>query len=189
MKKERKNPARQVALAAMFLAIGLVLPFFTGQIPMVGQMLLPMHIPVLLCGLICSWPYGLAVGLILPPLRYLLFSMPPIFPTGAAMSFELAAYGLLAGLLFAKNRHKCVVSLYRSLLIAMLGGRAVWGVAMAVFTGLDGQTFPFSAFLSGAFITAFPGILLQLILIPAIMVALKKAKMVSFSDGHIHQRK
>jgi len=72
----------------MFIAIGLVLPFFTGQIPQIGRMLLPMHIPVFLCGLICGWKYGLMVGFILPLLRYAVFGMPVIFPNGIAMAFE-----------------------------------------------------------------------------------------------------
>jgi len=185
---KRNHPVRNLALAAMFLALGLALPFFTGQIPHIGQMLLPMHIPVILCGLICSPSYGLLVGLILPPLRYLLFSMPPIFPTGAAMAFELAAYGLFAGLFYCKSRHKCIVSLYRSLIFAMLLGRAVWGCAMAIFCGVSGAAFPLSAFLSGAFFTAIPGIVLQLVLIPAIMVAFKRAKLVEFSGGHMHMK-
>lgn len=85
-----------LVLAAMFLAIGIVLPFFTGQIPQIGRMLLPMHLPVLLCGLICGWQYGGAVGFVLPILRYALFGMPPM-PNGLAMAFELAAYGIIVG--------------------------------------------------------------------------------------------
>lgn len=81
----------------MFVAIGVVLPFFTGQIPQIGNMLLPMHIPVLLCGLICGWQYGGMVGFILPLLRTMLFGMPVLYPTGIAMAFELAAYGLVIG--------------------------------------------------------------------------------------------
>ena len=74
------NFLKNMALAALFLAIGLVLPFFTGQIPAVGKMLLPMHIPVLLCGLICGWQWGLGVGFVLPVLRSVLFSMPVMYP-------------------------------------------------------------------------------------------------------------
>ena len=80
-------PLKNLVLAAMFLAIGLVLPFFTGQIPAVGKMLLPMHIPVLLCGLICGWQYGLGVGFVLPLLRSLLFSFPAMYPNAISMAF------------------------------------------------------------------------------------------------------
>ena len=80
---------KQLTLAALFLALGLVLPFFTGQIPQIGSMLLPMHIPVFLCGLICGWQYGAAVGFVTPLLRSALFGMPPLFPTAAAMPLEI----------------------------------------------------------------------------------------------------
>ncbi len=60
-------------------------------------MLLPMHIPVLLCGLICGWKYGILVGFILPLLRHTIFGMPILFPTGIAMAFELATYGFVIG--------------------------------------------------------------------------------------------
>ena len=85
MSKNLKN----MTLAALFLALGLVLPFFTGQIPQIGSMLLPMHIPVFLCGLICGWQYGAAVGFVVPLMRSVLFGMPPLFPTATAMAFEL----------------------------------------------------------------------------------------------------
>ena len=107
MKQNTKN----LVLAAMFLAIGLVLPFFTGQIPQIGSMLLPMHLPVLLCGLLCGWQYGAVVGLVLPMLRYVLFGMPPLL-TAVAMSFELLTYGLVIGLLYSRSRWKCIFSWY-----------------------------------------------------------------------------
>ena len=171
---------RRLVLSAMFLAIGLVLPFVTGQIPQVGSMLLPMHIPVLLCGLICGWGCGGLVGFVMPLLRSALFGMPPMFPTAVAMAFELAAYGILAGWFYDRAKWKCVVSLYRSLIAAMIGGRVVWGGAMVVLLGLGSEGFTWAMFLSGAFLTAIPGIVLQLVVIPGVMVTLGKAKLVSF---------
>lgn len=171
---------RELVLSAMFMALGLALPFLTGQIPQIGGMMLPMHLPVFLCGLICGWKHGAVVGFILPPLRYVLFGMPPIFPTGIAMAFELAAYGLLAGLLYSRSRWQCVVALYRALIAAMLGGRLVWAVAQVVLLGLTDGAFTWEMFLTGAFLNSIPGIILQLVLIPAIMVALDKAGLVSF---------
>ena len=94
-----KTSTRKLTLSALFLALGLVLPLITGQIPQIGKMLLPMHIPVLLCGMVCGWPYGLAVGAVMPLLRGLLFGMPVLYPTGIGMAFELAAYGAVIGLL------------------------------------------------------------------------------------------
>jgi len=69
---------RKLIFSAMFLALGMVLPFFVGQIKEIGDSLLPMHLVVMLCGLICGWKYGAVVGLILPPLRGLCFGMPPV---------------------------------------------------------------------------------------------------------------
>ena len=179
--KNKLHPfVQNLVLSAMFLALGLVLPFVTGQIPEIGSMLLPMHIPVLLCGLICGWQYGAVVGFILPPLRYVLFGMPPIFPTGVAMAFELMTYGLLSGLLYSRARWHCVLSLYRCLIAAMIGGRVVWGVVRVLLTGVASEPFTWQMFLSGAFLTAIPGIILQLVFIPAMMVALDRAGMVRF---------
>ena len=181
MNQNQKHPfVQNLVLSAMFLALGLVLPFVTGQIPEIGSMLLPMHIPVLLCGLICGWQYGAVVGFILPPLRYVLFGMPPIFPTGVAMTFELMTYGLLSGLLYSRARWHCVLSLYRCLIAAMIGGRVVWGVVRVLLTGVASEPFTWQMFLSGAFLTAIPGIILQLVFIPAMMVALDRAGMVRF---------
>ena len=132
-----------------------------------------MHIPVLLCGFIVGGPYGLAVGLILPLFRSYLLGMPPLFPTAVAMTFELGAYGFLTGYLY-RHLPKNSFTIYLSLVLAMLGGRAVWGLASLCLYGLSGQAFSWQLFMSGAFINAVPGIILQLIAIPAIVIALKK---------------
>lgn len=167
---------RNITFSGLFIALGLVLPFLTGQVPDIGSMLLPMHIPVLLCGFICGWPYGLAVGAITPILRSLTLGMPPIFPTAAAMAFELAAYGALAGLLY-KLLPKKSIFVYVTLIISMLGGRAVWGLVMTAILGLTGKAFTWELFTAGAFINAIPGIVLQLILIPILIIALKDARL------------
>lgn len=171
---------RNLTLSAMFLALGLVLPLLTGQIQVIGNMLLPMHIPILLCGLICGWQYGGIIGFTLPLLRFVIFSMPPM-PNAVSMAFELATYGLVIGLLYSHSKWKCVISLYRSILIAMIAGRAVWGVVQAMIMGINGSGFTFQMFMAGAFMNATSGIVLQLILIPVIMVALDRAKLVPFT--------
>lgn len=176
-----KQKILNLVLAALFMAIGIILPFFTGQIPQIGRMLLPMHLPVLLCGLICGWQYGGVVGFVLPLLRYGMFGMPAIFPDGIAMAFELAAYGVLAGFLYSRSRWKCVVALYRALILAMIGGRVVWGVVRVLLTGVAGEAFTWKMFMAGAFLNAIPGIVLQLVFIPVLMVALDRAGMVHFS--------
>ena len=87
----KKNNLFRMILSALFLAVAYVLPFFTGQIPEIGSMLCPMHLPVLLCGFICGWYWGLAVGFIAPLFRSLILGMPVMFPMGICMAFELAA--------------------------------------------------------------------------------------------------
>ena len=99
----RNNRVKQLVLSALFLALALVLPFLTGQIPEVGKMLCPMHLPVLLCGFFCSWPWGLAIGLIAPVLRSFMFGMPPLFPAAVCMSVELATYGAVLQAVLRKN--------------------------------------------------------------------------------------
>ncbi|MCI9110081.1 MAG: ECF transporter S component [Lachnospiraceae bacterium] len=174
-----KEHIKNLVTAAMLLAVGIVLPFFTGQIPQIGSMLLPMHLPVLVCGLICGWQYGGIVGFILPLLRYALFGMPPM-PNGIAMAFELAAYGSVAGFLYNRSKWQCIVSLYRSLIIAMIGGRVIWGIVRVVMLGMTGNAFTWQMFMAGAFLNAVPGIILQLVFIPALMVALNKTGLVRF---------
>ena len=171
---------RKLILAALFLALGYVLPFFTGQVPAVGKMLLPMHIPVLLCGFVCGWQYGLIVGIILPLFRSAVFGMPAMYPNAVAMAFELATYGFVSGFLYSHSRWQCVRALYRCLIIAMIAGRIVWGIAEVVLLGIGNGGFTVAAFITGAFAEAFPGIILQLIVIPVIMVSLNRAKLVHF---------
>ena len=178
-----KSITKNIVLSAMFLAIGLVLPLFTAQIPQIGQMLLPMHIPVLLCGFVCGWQSGAVVGFVL--LRSAIFGMPVFFPTATGMAFELMTYGLVAGLLYSLSKWKCLLALYRSLVIAMLAGRAVWGVVQTIQLGVFGSGFSVQMFLAGAFINAIPGIIAQLILIPVIMLALGRTGLVPFgTKGH-----
>ena len=174
--KSAKSPLRDLVLAALFLSLGLALPFLTMQIPEIGSMLLPMHIPVLLCGFVLGWKWGLAVGFITPLFRTLLFSMPPPL-TALPMAFELAAYGILAGLLYRLFRRK-PISVYLALILAMLGGRLVWGVARFVMF-FFGTEFSLSIFLAGAFTNALPGIILQLVLIPPLVLTLRKLKLVA----------
>ncbi len=164
----------------MFFALGLLLPFLTGQIPQIGNMLLPMHLPVFLCALICGWQYALPMAAALPLLRSLMFGMPPIYPTAVAMAFELATYAFVTGFVYSRFKKQNIVKVYISLVAAMIAGRIVWGIAQLILLGIKGNTFTFSAFISGAFLTAFPGIILQLLLIPGIMLALDKMKLVKF---------
>lgn len=172
---KKSNQIFNMVLAALFLAMAYVLPFFTGQVPQIGSMLCPMHIPVLLCGFICGWPWGLAVGVIAPLLRSATLGMPPMFPTAVCMAFELATYGAISGVMY-KMLPKSKLSVYISLLIAMVTGRLVWGVAMFACLGLTGGSFGFTAFLAGAVTNAIPGIILQIVLVPIIVIVLEHIK-------------
>lgn len=165
---------RRMTYSALCLALALVLPFLTGQIPQIGSALCPMHIPVLLCGFLCGWQWGLAVGFIAPLLRSVIFGMPVMIPGAVAMAFELAAYGAVAGFLYRKFPKK-LPGIYVSLLIAMIVGRIVWGIARLILAGVVGNGFTFAMFISGAITTAIPGIIVQLVLIPAIVYAMEKA--------------
>lgn len=183
----KKQNVKSLALSAMFIAIGLVLPFFTGQIPQIGNMMLPMHIPVLLCGLICGWKYGAAVGFVTPLLRSMVFGVPILYPMAVGMAFELMTYGFVIGFLYGCSRWKCIIALYRCLIIAMLSGRIVWGLAQMIMLGVGKDGFTYQAFLAGAFINAIPGIIIQLVLIPTVMVLLNRTGLVAFG-GMKHNR-
>lgn len=165
---------RKLTYAALFLALALVLPFLTGQIPQIGSALSPMHIPVLLCGFLVGWPWGLAVGFIAPLLRSVIFGMPVMVPGAVAMAFELAVYGLVSGILY-RLLPKKKWSIYVTLIVAMLAGRVIWGIARLIIAGLSGNSFTWALFLAGAFTNAVPGIILHIILIPVIVMVLERA--------------
>lgn len=168
-----RSPVRRLTCSAMCLALCLALPFLTGQIPQVGSALCPMHLPVFLAGFLCGPGWALAVGLTAPLLRHLLFSMPPLL-TAIAMSFELAAYGAVSGYLYRKLPRR-LSSIYAALVAAMVIGRILWGIVRVLMTGVAGEAFTWQMFLAGAFTTAIPGILLQLLLIPPLVSALRKS--------------
>ncbi|MBQ6514697.1 MAG: ECF transporter S component [Clostridia bacterium] len=165
---------RRLTYSALFLAIAMVLPFLTGQIPQVGSMLSPMHIPVLLCGFLCGWPWGLSVGFVAPLLRSVIFGIPAMFPGAVAMAFELAVYGSLSGLLYHLLPKKKWM-IYAVLVISMLAGRVVWGIARLILAGLSGNSFTWGLFLAGAFTNAIPGIILHLVLIPVLVMTMERA--------------
>ena len=172
----KKTTIRRMVWAAVCLALCMVLPFLTGQIPQIGSAISPMHIPVLLAGFICGPWWAMDVGAVSPLLRFALFGMPPIFPTGVAMCFELAAYGLVSGALYARLPKK-TSNIYVSLIAAMLTGRVVWGIVRVVLSGVSGEPFTWAAFMAGAFLNAIPGIIIHILLIPIIVLALKKANL------------
>lgn len=162
---------KRLIYAALCLSLCMVLPFLTGQIPEIGKRLSPMHIPVFLCGFLCGWPWGLAVGAIAPILRSSLFGMPAMGPDAFSMAFELAAYGLVSGILY-KTLPRKPWSVYVSLIVAMIVGRFAWGLAKWAMLG---NAFTFTIFITKGFVDAVPGIILHIVLIPPIVLALNKA--------------
>lgn len=179
---------KKITLSALFIALGLVLPLLTGQLKQLGNAFLPMHLPVLLCGLIVGPVHGLIVGLILPILRHFTFGMPPLYPTGISMTFELATYGFVVGYVYKVSRWKCIIALYESLIIAMVAGRIIWGIVQMILLGINGQAFTYEMFMTGAFLNAIPGIVFQLIFIPSLMLALHKTGMVKIYKKELLKR-
>lgn len=171
-----------MTLAALFLAIGIILPSVVAPIPEIGKMLCPMHIPVLLCGLICGWKYGLLLGIVLPLTRTMMFGFPVLFPAAIAMCFELGIYGFVSGWIYSHSKWQCTRAVYKALIPAMLLGRAVWGIVSFILYGVSGGAFTMSMFIAGALTNAIPGILVQIILIPLIMAALNNAGLVRYSQ-------
>ena len=166
---------RKLTYAALFLALALVLPFLTGQIPEIGKMLSSMHIPVLLSGFLGGWPWGLAVGFIAPLLRSVLFGVPVMFPGAVAMAFELAVYGALSGLLYSILPRK-TRRIYVTLIVSMIAGRVVWGIVRWILAGLSGSSFTWELFIAGAVTNAVPGIILHIVLIPVLVIVLERAR-------------
>lgn len=169
---------RKTVLAAMFLSLALILPFITAQNKSLNAILLPMHLPVFLCGIFCSWQYGLAVGLTAPLMRAVMFGMPRLYPDAVGMAFELATYGVTVALLcrMFRKRGEPVTSLRLILcmILAMIAGRFVLAAAKVVLYGAAGLPFLFDEFLWTEFVLALPGMLLQIIIAPALYGILKE---------------
>ena len=167
------SPVRRTVLAALCIALCVVLPIAFHSIPNAGSVILPMHIPVLLCGMICGWPYGFICGLLGPLVSSVLTGMPPMAYL-PSMMVECATYGAATGLLlkFVRTRN-LTADLYISLIGAMLLGRVVSGVAKAL---IFSPGMAMGVWITSSFVTALPGIIIQLVLIPQIIRILMKAK-------------
>lgn len=169
---------RNMILAAMMLALSWLMPFLAALNPTIAKIISPMHIPIFLCGYLCDLPWSPIVGFAAPLLRSLTTGMPALYPNALAMSFELATYGLVTTLLIRMLPDR-PLSVYLSLIGAMLAGRLVWGVASLALYGLGGTPFTFQMFIAGAFINAAPGIAVHIVVIPAIILALRRAKLLT----------
>lgn len=176
MNNNKMTPIFKCSATAVCMALCVILPMALHAIPNAGTLLSPMHLPVLLCGMVCGWQYGLICGLIGPALSSLITGMPGMgyLPT---MMFELAIYGLATGLLMKLvHTGKQVADIYISLVIAMLAGRILTGIARALIFAAG--SYSWKAWATGYFVSSFPGIVLQLILVPVLYLALQKAHLI-----------
>ena len=169
------SPIKRLTLSALCIALCVVLPMAFHVIPNAGSVMLPMHIPVLLCGLVCGWQYGLLCGCLGPLVSSILTGMPPaaILP---GMMVECGMYGCVGGLMMERVRTGSLYAdLYISLPVAMLAGRVISGIVKALILtpGLS-----LAAWATASFVTALPGISIQLILLPTLIVALTRAGLI-----------
>lgn len=163
---------KDIIMASFFLALGLIIPYFFHLLGMSAIIFLPMHLPVLLCGLVLGPRYGLIIGFITPLLGSILTGMPPVYPVAVAMAFELATYGCISGYLYKYKR----LGIIPSLISAMLLGRAVSGIVNYILITFGGNKFLLKMFLTTAFIKSILGIVIQLILIPIVIKSMKKTQ-------------
>ncbi len=178
MAKSKNTALARLLYSAMFLALALLLPFLTAQIPEIGSKLLPMHLPIMLCGFICGPSWGMTVGAIAPILRSMIFARPVMVPDALSMAFELATYAFIAGLLYRRLGKKFFF-IYVSLIAAMVAGRIVWGIVsfFLIFVGLEGGEIGLSLIWSHTVLQGIPGIILQLVAIPLIVNVLNKNRL------------
>ena len=170
-----RSAIRNMTMAAVCVALCVVLPIAFHSIPDAGTVFLPMHIPVLICGMICGWPYGLLCGLMGPLVSSALTGMPPIAIL-PAMMVECGTYGMVSGLVLKVVRtQRTYADLYIAQIMAMLAGRVVSGIAKAL---IFSPGMALSAWVTASFITALPGILIQLIFLPSVVCTLMKAKVI-----------
>ncbi len=175
------NKTRAITIAAALTALGIVVPMIFHATQISGQMFLPMHIPVLLCGIICGPFLGAVCAVIVITVSSAATGMPPPFPQGLLMVFELIAYTVTSGILIRLiKRGELWLRLYVALIAAMLVGRGVYGLAAYIVLGVIGNGYTFTVFLSSAFVTALPGIIIQLVSIPPLVLALKTARLLGY---------
>lgn len=176
------NRTKQITFSGACIALGILLPMVFHSIPNAGSVFLPMHIPILLCGLICGPLSGAICGALTPLLSSLCTNMPPmaILP---GMLCELTVYGLVSGLLI---RHlpikKSSIQIYAALIPAMICGRIVSGLINGLIVQLG--TYSLQIWLTNSFVTALPGILIQLFLLPVLVLALRKAGFTQLSTHY-----
>ncbi len=170
---------KQMVITALLIATGIVLPFAFHSIPNAGSIFLPMHIPILICGIVCGWKYGLICGALTPFLASIITGMPPMAYL-PIMLLELSVYGLVTGIIFKVFQSKnLILNIYVALLGAMILGRITYGIMNAVYFRVG--AYSFKVWIASAFVTSLPGIIIQIIFIPTIILALNYAKVINLS--------
>lgn len=169
---------RKLCFTAMCFALCMTLPFLTGNLAEFGKLLCPMHLPVLLCGAACGAVWGGALGLVAPIIRSLAVGAPVLFPMAISMSVELFFYGFVMGI-FVKIFKKNTLNVYISLLISMICGRIAGGafkVLLLTFGAIS--DYGWQIFFTGYFVETLPGAVLQLIVIPPAIYAIRKHRLI-----------
>ncbi len=173
---KKMSYVKRSIITAVCIALCVVLPMAFHSIQNAGSIISPMHIPVLLCGLICGPAFGLLCGLAGPLLSTLFAGMPPMAYL-PPMMVELAVFGLVCGLMINLIRTgKLYADLYISLVVSMIAGRIVAGIAKALI--FSAGSYSMAAWTTSYFVVSWPGIVIQLVLIPTIVFALMKAKLI-----------
>lgn len=177
-----KNKTEKIVLAGLFIAIASVLPLLFHSIVIggnsLGQVISPMHFPVLIAGVILGWKYGLAVGIISPLLNSILFLMPPLYPMAIAMALEMGTYGCIIGIIsqYTHPFSNRIANIYVSLLMAMIAGRIVYGTFMSIVMNIAGNSYGWTVFISSVVIGTLPGIILQFLIVPAAIMLIEQKK-------------
>ncbi len=166
----RKNSTREMVIAGFFITMGIIIPAILHPFN-IGKSFLPMHVPVILAGFLLGLPYAVAVGVITPLLSSFITGMPPMFPVLPFMVFELGVYAGAANLLSRKIK----LNTYLSLIVSMVAGRIAAGIVVWVMVVIFGAKLPGpAAFVISAVTTGIPGIAIQLVFIPPMVILLKK---------------
>jgi LytS/YehU family sensor histidine kinase len=162
---------RSYLLTAAFVMLAVFVPWVFHQFHLAGPTFLPLHIFVLIAGLLFGWRAGLLVGLFTPLTSYFISGMPAlnILPQ---VIIEVSSYGFIAGILREKYNMRTIWSL----LGAIMGGRLALLIAISIIYLIGGQSYsPLgqeSNVLASFWSTikqGWPGVAIQLISIPGII--------------------
>ncbi|MEG1613199.1 MAG: ECF transporter S component [Clostridia bacterium] len=172
---------KSLVITGLMAAIGVVLPLAFHTVPNAGKIFLPMHIPVILCGFAAGPIYGLICGIIAPLISSVSTGMPSmaIIP---GMLFELATYGFVSGAVirFVKTPN-ALFNVYLALIVALICGRCVSGFTNGLIF-MAGK-YSFNVWLTASFVTAIPGIIIQLVVVPALVFELNRAGLIELETG------